>query len=172
MPIATIRPIGDGLYHIHILEGGGTDPGYGQGRPGGDHISNRPPGSWEGRPDNSLPGYGHPGNRPPGSWEGRPDNSLPGSPGHPDNRPPSGPPPQVGPGEVLVLIRDQAGVWHYAAIQPGSPPPRPLPPGPPDHIANRPPGSGLPPHVGGGPMPGQPPIATQPPPTGATPKPA
>ena len=31
---------------------------------------------------------------------------------------PSGPPVQVGPGEVLVMIRDQAGVWHYAALAP------------------------------------------------------
>jgi hypothetical protein len=73
-----------------------------------------------GRPDNTLPGMG-----------GRPDNSLPGSPGHPDNRPPGGRPPQVGPGEALVLVRDQAGVWHYAALPSGSPPPKPVPVPPP-----------------------------------------
>jgi hypothetical protein len=38
-------------------------------------------------------------------------------------------------------------------MAPGSPPPRPLPPGPPDHIANRPPGTPLPPHVSGQPLP-------------------
>lgn len=112
MPIATIRAIGDGLYHIHVLEGR-TDPGYGQG--GGF------------RPDNELPGGGHISNRPPGSWEGRPDNSLPNHPHFPNNSLPSGPPPHVPAGATLVLVRDPAGVWHYAAIQPGQPVPPPLP---------------------------------------------
>jgi len=153
MPIATIRPIGDGLYHIHVLEGA-VDPGYGrpgggfdrpdQGLPGGGHISNRPPGSWEGRPDNSLPGQGgHPGNRPPGS----------GNPSFPDNSLPSGPPPHVQPGATLILVRAASGTWHYAAIQPGQPVPPPIATQPPM------PGTGLP----GGP----PPTAGTPlPPTG------
>ena len=31
------------------------------------------------------------------------------------------------PGTVLVLVRDQAGVWHYATTSPGTPPPTTLP---------------------------------------------
>jgi hypothetical protein len=153
MPMATIHKMSQGsdLYHIHFLQptdpgfgqpGGGTDPDYGQGRPRPDRPGNELPGSRPGgRPDNSLPGQGlHPGNRPPGS----------GNPAFPDNSLPSGPPPQVGPGEVVILIRDQGGVWHYAAIKPGDPaPPRPLPsPTPPNRPDNSLPGSGARPDQG------------------------
>jgi hypothetical protein len=131
MPMVTLHKVGEGnLYHMHVLDphdpgfGGGRpqppDPGYGGGRPGG-------------RPDNTLPGGGHISNRPPGSGGG----------GIPDHELPESPPPNVAPGWTLVLIRHE-GKWAYAVIAPGSPPPRPLPPGPPDHIANRPPGSGGP----------------------------
>ena len=80
----------------------------------------------EGRPDNTLPGGGeHP-------W--RPGHG--GRPGIPDHDLPDYPPPTVRPGEVLVLIRDASGHWHYAATVPGTPPPRPIPeptpPGAPD----------------------------------------
>jgi hypothetical protein len=128
MPVVTLRPLGEsGLYHLHVLEGR-LDPGY--GRPGGGHPDQGLPGY--GHPDQGLPGYGHPdqglpggghiSNRPPGSVGGIPDNSLP-----------SQPPPQVKPGYVLVLARGQDGKWHYAALAPGSAPPKPLPePLPPD----------------------------------------
>jgi hypothetical protein len=111
--MATIHPVGEaGLYHIHFLDGR-VDPGY--GRPGGGHPDNSLPG--HGHPDNSLPGYGHPGNRPPGS----------GRPNFPDNSLPSGPPPHVPDGTVVVLVKDPAGVWHYASLPPGTPAPTPLP---------------------------------------------
>jgi len=171
MGLYYVQQVGPNVVMLSPIASGPIDPGFGVG---GDE-----------RPDQGLPGGGHVGNRPPGSWTGRPDNSLPGSPGHPDNRPPSGPPPQVSPGEVLVMIRDQAGVWHYAAIQPGSPPPRPLPPigggGHPDQGLPIQPGhpdqgGPRPPHVGGGPMPGNPPVvgggpAPTPPPVAGTPLP-
>jgi hypothetical protein len=169
MPIATIRPIGDGLYHIHVLEP--TDPGY--GRPGGGL-----------RPDQGLPGWpGHPDQGLP--WQpGHPDQGLPGRPPHVGNRPPGSggggipdhelpdtPPPQVAPGYTLVMIRDAQGKWHYAALAPGSAPPRPLPPigggGHPDQGL-----PGMPPHVSGQPIPGQPPVAGQPLPPTPAPKPA
>jgi hypothetical protein len=121
MPIVFIRHIGSNLAFIAPIEGP-VDPGWG--------------GGWSGeRPDNTLPGGGaHPWL--PGHLGGpRPDQSLPGSPGHPDNRPPSGPPPQVGPGEVLVLVRDQAGVWHYASLPSGTPPPKPVPVPPPNVVS-------------------------------------
>jgi hypothetical protein len=128
---------------------GGVDPGY--GRPGGIH-----------RPDQGLPGGGHISNRPPGS----------GSPGIPDNELPSTPPPQLLPGYTLVMVRDQSGKWEYAAIAPGSPPPRPLPsPGRPDRPDNTLPGQGgRPPHVSGGPVP-QPPGGTPENPIAPTPEP-
>jgi hypothetical protein len=110
------------LAHIHQLGGGlvvitpvsPVDPGFGQ--PGG------PVDPGYGRPGWSPvdPGYGH----RPGA--GHIDNTLPGAPGHPDNRPP-GRPPHVASGDVLVLVRDQAGVWHYATLPPGATP-KPLPP--------------------------------------------
>ena len=155
MPMATITKVSGerNLYHIHVLDpheghpdqglpGGGVDPGY--GRPGGIH-----------RPDQGLPGSGaHPGNRPPGSGGGS---------GIPDNELPDHHPPQLAPGYTLVMVRGPHGKWEYAAIAPGSPPPRPLPPqgnrpdqglpGQPVHPGNLPPGTE---HPGGGPMPGQP----------------
>jgi len=165
MPIAYIRPLGEsGLYHIHVVDQ--VDPGFGGGRPGGvdpgygQGAGMRPdqglPGSG-GRPDNSLPGGGaHPGNRPPGSGGG----------GIPDNELPDTPPPTVAPGATLVLIRGPQGKWVYAAIDPGQPPPRPLPPssgrpdntlpgqgGQPPRPDNTVPGQ---PVVGGGPAPPQP----------------
>jgi hypothetical protein len=113
---------------MHVLEGA-VDPGFGSGRPdrpnqglpGYGHPDQGLPGY--GHPDQGLPGHGHPGNRPPGSWGGRPDNSLPGGGGGlPDTKP-----PQLLPGYTLVLVRGQDGKWHYAAIMPGSAPPKPLP---------------------------------------------
>ena len=141
MPVATIHKMGQGdLYMIHFLER--TDPGFGGGVGGGaDPGYDRPSG---GRPDNSLPGSG-----------GRPDNTLPGQgrPGIPSNELPDTPPPQVAPGTTLILIREgQSGKWHYATLQPGSPPPKPLPPGSIEHPGNRPPGSGVD-HPSGQPVP-------------------
>jgi hypothetical protein len=138
MPMAHIRKVGgeNDLYHVHFLDA--HDPGFGQGRPdrpghdlpgGGGHPGNRPPGSGA-----------HPGNRPPGSGGGIPDHELPDHP-----------PPQVAPGMTLVLIRHE-GRWVYAVIAPGSPPPRPLPPGEIEHPGNRPPGSS-PGHPSGQPVP-------------------
>jgi hypothetical protein len=155
------------LYHIHVLDpheghpdqglpGGGVDPGYGQG-------IHRPH-----RPDQGLPGGGHISNRPPGSGGGS---------GIPDNELPDHHPPQLAPGYTLVMVRGPHGKWEYAAVAPGSPPPRPLPPvgggghpdqglpgqgGHPDqglpggqpHPGNRPPGSGE--HPSGQPVPPQP----------------
>jgi len=153
MPTATIRPLGEsGLYHIHFLDA--VDPGFGHG--GAPH------------PDHGLPGSGaHPGNRPPGSGA-HPGNRPPGSGGGiPDNELPSEPPPHVPAGTTLVLVRDPAGVWHYATLDANTPPPKPLPPGSIEHPGNRPPGSGAPPHPGGGPVP---PTAGTPLPPTAAPK--
>jgi hypothetical protein len=124
MPLATIRPAGEaGLYHIHFLDGGGAHPDH--GLPGGGPVD----------PGFGRPGGGgglHPGNRPPGS----------GNPAFPDNTLPSGPPPHVPAGTTLILVRDPAGIWHYAAIQPGQPVPPPLPgqglPGGPPPTAGQP----------------------------------
>lgn len=117
MPLVFIRHIGANLAYVQALDA--VDPGFGQG--GGVD------------PGYGIPDWaaGHPGNRPPGTGVNYPSQGLPGSPGHPDARPPSGPPPQVGPGEVLVLVRDPAGVWHYASLPSGSPPPKPVPVPPP-----------------------------------------
>jgi hypothetical protein len=62
--------------------GMGTLPHPDQGLPGWEHPDQGLPGRPD-RPDQGLPGYGHPGNRPPGSWGGRPDNSLPVPPVRP-----------------------------------------------------------------------------------------
>ena len=67
------------------------------------------------------PGYGqggvpHPGHELPGGHPAFPDNSLP-----------SHPPPHVPEGTVVVLVKDPAGVWHYASLPPGTPVPTPLP---------------------------------------------
>lgn len=129
MPLATIRPMGEsGLYHIHFLDAGRPDnslPG-GAGQPGHDLP-------WQpGHPEHGLPGGGHVSNRPPGS----------GGSGIPDNELPDTPPPHLLPGYTLVMVRGSDMRWHYAAIDPGQPPPKPLP--------------GPPPHVGGGPMPNPP----------------
>ena len=149
MPMATIRKVSEDLYHIHFLDA--VDPGY--GRPGGGHpdhdLPGRPPHVGggpiyhPGHPDHGLPSHpGHPANRPPGSGGGIPDNSLP-----------SHPPPHVPPGTTLVLVRDPAGVWHYATLAPGTPPPTTLPePTPPPGVDNTLPPT-PPPHVSGGPVP-------------------
>ena len=152
MPMATIHKMGQGdLYHIHFLDQR-TDPGFGVGE-----------GS---RPDQGLPGSG---NRPDQGLPGGGASNKPGTPGIPDHELPDTPPPQLAPGWTLVLIRPgQTGKWQYAAIAPGSPPPRPLPPsaGHPDQGLPQPPqvnpmppqGPGMqPPTVGGGPAP-QPPM--------------
>lgn len=142
MPLAYIRPLGEsGLFHIHLVDavdpgfghgpGQGTDPGWGQGRPGG-------------RPDQGLPGGGHISNRPPGSGGG----------GIPDNELPDHPPPTLAPGYTIVMVRGPVGKWEYAFIAPGDPPPKPLP-NPPEHVGGRPPGQGMPP-LPGQPLPGQP----------------
>jgi hypothetical protein len=155
--MAKITPVGEaGLYHVHFLDardpgfgqhpGGGVDPGYGVG--GGFH------------PSHGLPGQGlHPGNRPPGSHPGFPDHELPDAP-----------PPHLLPGYTLVMVRGPDGKWKYAAINPGTPPPRPLPePLPPGGLPDQgvppqgqhPSGQPLPPGVPpqyptGQPLPGQP----------------
>ena len=155
MPIARITPIGGDLYHVHVMEAGHPD----QGLPGGGNY-----------PSQGLPGFGSSGQRPvdpgfgrPGFSPGHPDQGLPGGPNHPsqglpgnpnfpDNSLPSHPPPVVAPGTVVVMVRQADGKWHYAAIQPGSPPPRPLPEPPyPDQ--------GLPPGAPGHPDQGLPPSA-------------
>ena len=138
MPVVFIRHIGANLAYIQSLDA--VDPGFGGGIGAG------------GDPGYGIPDWGgHPGNRPPGSWAGRPDNTLPGGPGHPDTRPP-GHPPVVAAGQTLVLVRDPEGIWHYATMDNSTPPPRPVPVPPPDHISNRPPGSGVE-HPSGQPVP-------------------
>ena len=157
MPMATIRKVGGehDLYHIHFLDGQGAHPDH--GLPGHGHPDHSLPGQGGGvDPGYGRPGGGpHPGNRPPGSGA-HPGNRPPGSGGGiPDNELPDHPPPQVAPGMTLVLVRHE-GKWAYATIAPGSPPPRPLPPGEIEHPGNRPPGSGAPPHPSGQPVPPQP----------------
>jgi len=116
--LAYIRAVGtDGLYVVQPVDP--VDPGF--GHPGGGVD----------------PGYGQ------GRPGGRPDQGLPGGrPGIPSNELPDTPPPNLAPGWTLVLIRHD-GQWQYAAIAPGSPPPRPLP-NPPEHVGGRPPGQGMP----------------------------
>ena len=134
MPMAHIRKVGGehDLYHVHFLDPH-TDPGYGQGRPG-ERPDQGLPGSGA-RPDQGLPGGGRPGQgRPdqglPGSQPG-PDQGLPGGrPAIPSNELPTTPPPQVAPGQTLVMIRKD-GKWHYAALPQGVPAPTPLPTPPP-----------------------------------------
>ena len=186
MPMASIHKVGDGnLYHVHFFDPHEGHPG--QGLPGHGHVDNTLPGM--GGPVD--PGYGrpgggpHPGNRPPGSGAGIPDNELPDHP-----------PPHLMPGYTLVMIRGPHGKWEYAAIQPGSPPPRPLPPqggggrpdqglpgqGGPNYPSQGLPGGqphpdqglpgGQPPHVSGQPIPGQPPRPDQGLPPTPAPKPA
>ena len=156
MPMATITKVSGerNLYHIHVLDpheghpdqglpGSEVDPGY--GRPVRPNC-----------PDQGLPGQGgHPSHPIHGGHPVFPDNSLP------DHEPPT-----MLPGYTLVMVRGPHGKWEYAAIQPGSPPPRPLPPGQPGH-----PDQGLPPAPGQGlPQPPQPPpVAGQLP--GQTPQP-
>src|SRR4249919_138841 len=132
MPMAHVRKIGgeNDLYHIAWLDQR-TDPGYGHG--GGFHPDQGLPG--HGHPDQGLPGGGHISNTLPGG--GHISNRPPGSrPNFPDHTLPEGPPPHVGTGTTLIMVRDPQGVWHYAAIQPGQPVPPPiidntLPGGPP-----------------------------------------
>jgi hypothetical protein len=109
MPMATITKVSGerNLYHIHILDPHAGHPDH--GLPG----SEVDPGFGAGRP-----GIDHPANRPPGS----------GRPNFPDNSLPSGPPPHVAAGATLVLVRDPAGVWHYATLPAGTPPPVVAPP--------------------------------------------
>ena len=123
MPMARITKVSGeaNLYHIHVL-----DPHQG-------HPDHGLPG--EGGVD---PGYGVPAPRP------RPGHDLPGQgrPGIPDNELPSTPPPTLLPGYTLVMVRGPDGKWKYAAINPGTPPPRPLPePTPPNRPDNSLPGS-------------------------------
>lgn len=149
MPLFYVQQVGPNLVMLSPV--GATDPGFGQG--GGERPDQGLP--WApGHPDQGLPGRPpHVGNRPPGSGGG----------GIPDNELPDTPPPQVLPGHTLVMIRHE-GKWAYAAIAPGSPPPRPLPPigggGHPDQglpPAQGRPDQGLPgdrpPHASGQPVP-------------------
>jgi hypothetical protein len=102
------------VYHLHVLDA--VDPGYGHGGGGVDPGYGRP--DWgSGRPDQGLPGE-----RPP-HVGGRP----PHNPAFPDNSLPTRPPAQVPDGTVVVLVKDPAGVWHYASLPPGTPAPTPLP---------------------------------------------
>ena len=106
---------------------GAIDPGYGQG--GRDHISNRPPGSVGGHPDNSLP------------WgPNSPDQGLPVPPGI--NPPPV--PPNLAQQVVVLWHMPGQTQWHGKVIDPATiekpdqglpaqPPPtagQPLPPTP------------------------------------------
>jgi len=141
MPMAHIRKVGGehDLYHVHFLDQhGGTDPGYGQGRPG-ERPDQGLPGGRPNRPDQGLPGSGgRPDQGLPGSG-GRPDQGLPGNqpgidntlpggrPNIPNNELPTTPPPQVAPGQTLIMIRKD-GKWVWAAIPQGQPVPNPLPP--------------------------------------------
>jgi hypothetical protein len=101
------------LVYIHQLGGnfatitpvGAVDPGFGVG--GMPH------------PGHGLPGMPHPGHALPPHLPGVPDNTLPTTP-----------PPHPTPGTVVVLARDTAGVWHWAAI-PANVMPTPLPVPPP-----------------------------------------
>jgi hypothetical protein len=133
MPMIFIRHVGANLAYVEPL--GAVDPGFGVGGggvdPGYDHPIFGP------YPGHGLPGGGHISNRPPMN------------PNFPDNSLPAGPPVGMHPGEVVVLVRDPEGVWHYHALAPSSPPPRPLPEPPPAH-GPLPPG-GIP-HPGGGPV--------------------
>jgi hypothetical protein len=166
--LARITSIGGDLYHVHILEGGEGHPDQGLPGQGGrpPHVGNRPPGS--GRPPHVGGGPAHPGwggNRPVdpdyGFGSEHPDQGLPGGgsgnfPGHL----PSEPPPQIMPGQTLIMVRDQHGTWYYASIPNSSAPPRPQPqpPGGGEHPDQGLPGQGgRPPHIGGGPAP-QPPV--------------
>ena len=143
MPIARITPIGGDLYHVHVMEGGGEHPSHGlpgSGRPVDPGFGR--PGFSPGHPDQGLPGGNYPSQGLPGG----------SNPNFPDNSLPSHPPPVVAPGTIVVMVRQADGKWHYAAIQPGSPPPRPLPePTPPPGVDNTLPGApvypdqGLPP---------------------------
>jgi hypothetical protein len=162
--MAIINKVGQGdLYHVHFVDA--VDPGY--GRPGGGHPDQGLPGHG-GHPDHGLPGRPPHVGGGPIFHPGHPDHGLPSQPGHPGNRPPgsgnpvfpdnslpSHPPPQVAPGQVIVLIRGADGKWKYAALVPGTPPPRPLPEPPA-------PDQGLPPTP--------PPTAGQPLPPAAAPK--
>lgn len=127
MPMATIHKVGSGeLYHIHFLDAR-VDPGFGHGGGGVDPGYDRPI-HHPGHPDHGLPSSpGHPANRPPGSFPGYPSHGLPGSPGTPGNELPTTPPPQVAPGQVIVMVRGADGKWKYAALAPGTAPPKPLP---------------------------------------------
>lgn len=139
-----VQSVGPNLVMLSPVGGGYPD----QGLPG-----------FPGRPDQSLPWQpGHPSTGLPGG--GHIDNSLPGAPGHPDNRPPGSAPPVVAPNLTLVLVRDQAGVWHYATVDNSSPPPKPVPVPPPGHASGQP----VPVPPGG--------VAGQPLPPTAAPKPA
>src|SRR4029077_14112654 len=95
--LVSITPVAGNLYLV--AEVSRVDPGFGVG--GGTD------------PDY---GVGHP--RPP-----RPDHELPHLPGLPDNTLPSGPPPHVPAGVILVLVRTAEGLWKWATLAPGSPPP-------------------------------------------------
>ena len=158
MPIARITSIGGDLYHVHVFEEGGhPDQGLpGQGRP--PHVGNRPPGGGFPPQAGHLPsGPGRPVDPGWGVGEGHPDQGLPPNfPGHL----PSEPPPQIMPGQTLIMVRDQYGTWYYASIPNSSAPPRPQPqpPGGGEHPDQGLPGQGgRPPHIGGGPAP-QPPV--------------
>ena len=114
MPVVFFRHLGGNFAYIHAVDT--VDPGFG----GGIGVG-------------VDPGFG--------IGEGaHPGHGLPHPPHFPSNSLPPGPPPHVPPGNVVVLVRDPAGVWHYAMMPANAaPPPMPdntLPGGPPNMATN------------------------------------
>jgi hypothetical protein len=112
--------------YINFVEGGGgTDPGYGQGRPGGGNVDNTLP--------IPNPAPGRPGNLPsvPPGWPVIPAHPIAGVPGgpRPDHTLPNPPPDRPG---------------HLPSVPEGWPiiPARPWPPMHPDRPDHGLPGSG------------------------------
>ena len=103
--LAYFKVVGPGLVFLHPF--GAVDPGFG------------------------VPGFGP---VDPGFGVGLPPHvgGGPARPPHfPDHSLPPGPPPHVPNGTVVVLVRDPAGVWHYATMpEAAAPKPIPMPPTP------------------------------------------
>jgi hypothetical protein len=127
--LAYMHQLGGGF--VYIAPVSAIDPGFGGGRPGGVDPGFGLPGLIH--PSQPIFHPGHPDHGLPSS-PGHPSAGLPGSPGHPDNRPPMQP-PVVAAGVTLVLVRDPVGVWHYATLDAGTPPPKPVPVPPPGTVA-------------------------------------
>ncbi len=132
-----IKHVGKNLAYVIPIDA--VDPGFGVGLPGGGGGVDPDWGVDGGEhPGHELPGGGRPphiSNRPPGSYPGRPGHlpARPGSPGSPGNELPEVPPPTLLPGYTLVMVRGPGGTWKYAAVKPGVAPPivlpEPIPPG-------------------------------------------